>query len=112
MNQELLEAKENILKEQLNIVQLEKEKYACIVSQDYEQARRIKEQIEKAHNNLDIMVITYCRSIFREGSQNLKWKDLLFVLASLGSKYQNTIMETELQEQCQIFIREQVLKIK
>lgn len=112
MNQKLLEAKENILKEQLHIVQLEKEKYACIVSQDYESATKIKKQIDKARINLEDVTIPYCRLIIEDNSKEWEWKDLLFLLAPSESKFQNIILETELRNQGKMLREEQAFEIR
>lgn len=110
MNEEVLKTKEIVLKEQLKIVQLEKEKCDAIKCQDFLQARKINEQIEEAKNNLKKIIIPYQRLLIEQDSEDLDYIELLFTLALLENKFRKIILETELLEKNKL-LKENIEKL-
>lgn len=95
MNIENLSAKEELLELQLKLIRLEKKKANFIRDQDYEKATKLHTQIIEAETVLQNKIQKYRN--FLDSNSVLNHSDLLWIVASLEVKYQNLILERELQ---------------
>ena len=111
MNEEILNAKEILLKEQLKLVQLERKKLINIKSQDYESVRNIQDRIIEAKNYLQETVVPHCRKFIDQHSQDLEFTELLLTLAPLENKFRKIILEKELLEKNKLLKNDRLFEV-
>lgn len=111
MNEEILNAKEILLKEQLKLVQLERKKLINIKSQDYESVRNIQDRIIEAKNYLQETVVPHCRKFIDQHSQDLEFTELLLTLAPLENKFRKIILEKELLEKTKLLKQDRSFEV-
>ena len=111
MNEEILNAKEILLKEQLKIVQLEKKKITDIKAQNYESARNIQDRIIEAKHHLHETIIPHLRLFIEQHSQELELNELIFTLAPLENKFRKIILEKEFLDKNKLLKNEKPFEI-
>lgn len=111
MNDEILNAKEILLKEQLKLVQLERKKFIDIKAQNYKSATNIQERIVEAKHHLDENIVPQLRLLIDQHSQELEFNELLFTLAPLENKFRKIILEKEFLDKNKLLKSEKPFEI-
>lgn len=110
MNLEHLSSKEELLELQLKLIRLEKKKSNFIRDQDYEKSSKIQEQIIETEVTLQNQIQKHRR--FLDSHSVLNHTDLLWIVASLETNYQNLILENELLKKQDHLKESQTISLK